>query len=274
MADMSHCTLMDGGPGGTARSELDQRGNLTNAAVDGHGSPRDSRKRCEPSERFFGDGWLPGARATDGLDRDPEYRGLLIDRSPREVAFMLSEAIEYFGLQNSDMPLKPIDNGPGHSGDLEYHSDASSVWQLGMKAIYGMAQGRPRSVSNAWRDMATLVIHARRDGVNEERARREEADLKFIRDTERRTIADGFVYFIGGDEGPIKIGWSSNVEGRLKGLQTSHAAPLKVYAFKKGRLAHEAWYHKRFAAHRLHGEWFERHPDVLAEIERLSNGLR
>jgi len=48
MADMSHCALGDGGPGGTATSELDQRGNLTNAAVDAHGSPRDSRERCEP----------------------------------------------------------------------------------------------------------------------------------------------------------------------------------------------------------------------------------
>lgn len=31
-------------------------------------------------------------------------------------------------------------------------------------------------------------------------------------------------------------------------------------------------YHARFAAHRLRGEWFAPHPDILAEIEHLNGG--
>lgn len=32
----------------------------------------------------------------------------------------------------------------------------------------------------------------------------------------------------------------------------------------------ERAYHAMFKAHRLHGEWFEPHPDILAEIARLT----
>ena len=32
----------------------------------------------------------------------------------------------------------------------------------------------------------------------------------------------------------------------------------------------EKEYHPRFAEHRLHGEWFHPHPDILAEIDRLN----
>nr|WP_144036753.1 GIY-YIG nuclease family protein [Sphingopyxis witflariensis] len=45
---------------------------------------------------------------------------------------------------------------------------------------------------------------------------------------------------------------------------------LSVLASGWGTLKDERILHDRFAAHRLHGEWFERHPDILAEVERLS----
>jgi len=50
MAENRHINGMDGGPGGTATSELDQSVSLTNPALDAHGSLRDSRERCEPSD--------------------------------------------------------------------------------------------------------------------------------------------------------------------------------------------------------------------------------
>jgi hypothetical protein len=36
-------------------------------------------------------------------------------------------------------------------------------------------------------------------------------------------------------------------------------------------VAREKMYHRRFAHRRLHGEWFERCPEIEAEIERLNN---
>jgi hypothetical protein len=79
------------------------------------------------------------------------------------------------------------------------------------------------------------------------------------------------VYFVGADEGPIKIGWCKNIAKRLVELQCGNPARLSVLATAPGRSHLEAEYHRRFAAHRLHGEWFERHPDILAEIARLSS---
>lgn len=78
------------------------------------------------------------------------------------------------------------------------------------------------------------------------------------------------LYFIGSDSGPIKIGISGCVEKRLKQLQTSNPYPLKLLAVVKSAGLEESAYHERFAAHRLHGEWFERCPAILTEIARLN----
>lgn len=78
------------------------------------------------------------------------------------------------------------------------------------------------------------------------------------------------IYFIGPDDGPIKIGWASNIVTRVRDLRLANAFPLRIWASVGGPPSLEREYHKRFAAHRLHGEWFERHPDILAEIERLN----
>jgi hypothetical protein len=80
----------------------------------------------------------------------------------------------------------------------------------------------------------------------------------------------GVTYFIGGDVGAIKIGRSVNLEVRLKDIQACSPIPLRVLATRKG-VSREQLYHKKFAAYRLHGEWFERCPEIEAEIERLAN---
>lgn len=79
------------------------------------------------------------------------------------------------------------------------------------------------------------------------------------------------VYFVGGDEGPIKIGFTQQpIKERLKSIQNGSPIKLRVLATMPGVRKKEAWYHRLYAAHRLHGEWFERHPDILAEIERIN----
>ena len=88
--------------------------------------------------------------------------------------------------------------------------------------------------------------------------------------TEERAARPAFVYFIQTATGQIKIGKACDVKARLKGLQTSHPVRLELLATTEGGKEQERRYHKRFADHRLHGEWFEPHPDILAEIERLN----
>lgn len=78
------------------------------------------------------------------------------------------------------------------------------------------------------------------------------------------------VYFIAGDSGPVKIGVAADPAVRLKTLQTANPVRLSILATAKGGSQKEAAYHRRFAAHRLHGEWFERVPEILDEIERLN----
>ncbi|WP_066781902.1 GIY-YIG nuclease family protein [Sphingomonas sp. CCH5-D11] len=77
-------------------------------------------------------------------------------------------------------------------------------------------------------------------------------------------------YFIGGDDGPVKIGFSAKPESRLRDLQVGSPYPLKVLATIGSGARMEALYHREFASSRLHGEWFERTPALLAEITRLN----
>ena len=88
----------------------------------------------------------------------------------------------------------------------------------------------------------------------------------------RPDASEGLVYFIRSEAGPIKIGKARDPQARLKTLQTSHFAKLEIAATCEGGLPKEAEYHRRFAKHRLEGEWFDPHPDILAEIDRLATG--
>lgn len=77
------------------------------------------------------------------------------------------------------------------------------------------------------------------------------------------------VYFVQGELGRIKIGFSSNVESRLRDLQCSSAVPLRLLASIPGGPAVEAELHARFASARVHGEWFEPTEDLLVFIEAV-----
>ena len=84
------------------------------------------------------------------------------------------------------------------------------------------------------------------------------------------TQNEGWVYFIGGDEGPVKIGWTAtDARRRLRSLQTGNPTRLAILGEARGSLATEAQIHRRLREHRLTGEWFERGPALneLAELE-------
>lgn len=79
----------------------------------------------------------------------------------------------------------------------------------------------------------------------------------------------GAVYFIAGDIGAIKIGYSEYPLSRLGVLQTGSPIRLRIMALRRAPISVERQYHEQFAAHRLHGEWFTRCPEIEAEITRL-----
>jgi hypothetical protein len=78
------------------------------------------------------------------------------------------------------------------------------------------------------------------------------------------------VYFVQGTNGgPIKIGESADVRGRLRDLQACSPVLLRllgVVVDLDDRRAEEQGWHARFASTRLHGEWFEATPALLAAI--------
>jgi hypothetical protein len=81
----------------------------------------------------------------------------------------------------------------------------------------------------------------------------------------------GIVYFIGCDAiSRVKIGFAGDsIKRRMKELQCGSPVELSLLATAEGGLLQEQIYHLQFAEYRLHGEWFERSPEIEAEIERL-----
>lgn len=75
-------------------------------------------------------------------------------------------------------------------------------------------------------------------------------------------------YFIGADEGPVKIGRTTKVLTRLGRLQVCCPIPIRIlglvsldYMRNDGPgdpLTFESWCHRMLAGNRLHGEWFDR----------------
>lgn len=55
----------------------------------------------------------------------------------------------------------------------------------------------------------------------------------------------------------IKIGYSAKPGARLGDLQTASPHELTLLGEIPGTKAHESWLHKRFAKHKLKGEWFD-----------------
>lgn len=77
------------------------------------------------------------------------------------------------------------------------------------------------------------------------------------------------IYFIAGRGGAIKIGYSRDPKARMRAHQTSHPEPLRLIATVHGGRDLEAEYHRRFAEHRVNGEWFKPAPELLAEIRQI-----
>lgn len=83
-----------------------------------------------------------------------------------------------------------------------------------------------------------------------------------------RREAARYVYVVQGiDGGPIKIGRTRDVASRVSSLQTACPFELRVLHFIEHENAAflESALHQRFAAARLHGEWFDPEEPAVAE---------
>lgn len=119
-----------------------------------------------------------------------------------------------------------------------------------------------------------------------DRIRALEEEIEFARLMDRvdarggaRREASSRVYFVRrSSDGRIKIGYSSNVDGRIKAIaselrsMTGARVLLDVLATIPGRSREEADLHDRFSHLRRHGEWFDPGPDLLALIASIRDG--
>jgi predicted GIY-YIG superfamily endonuclease len=69
-----------------------------------------------------------------------------------------------------------------------------------------------------------------------------------------------FIYVIGPDNPPLKIGITNNCERRLRSLQTGHCEKLKIYhqepVDRNLAKTFESIVHHNLKLKRTHGEWF------------------
>jgi hypothetical protein len=75
-----------------------------------------------------------------------------------------------------------------------------------------------------------------------------------------------------GEDGPIKVGATANLQRRLSNLQCSSPTPLRLVdslPFQKGL---ERRLHNHLRGHHVRGEWFRSAPDVVAAFDRVRAG--
>jgi len=117
--------------------------------------------------------------------------------------------------------------------------------------------------------------------------KKEEKKAKQIKDEMEKAISEstyrkrkyqmrypGYIYFVQGEcGGPIKIGYSTDIEKRIKTLQTGYPDVLGILYLIPGDMADEEELHKELAYYRMRGEWFKPDEEVLRKIEFLKQNI-
>lgn len=83
-------------------------------------------------------------------------------------------------------------------------------------------------------------------------------------------MSECYIYVIGREDGPVKVGISSGPNGRLMALQIGCPFTIGLLHQRKCRdrdhaLQHESIFHDVYAPHRLRGEWFDMESDLAIE---------
>lgn len=84
---------------------------------------------------------------------------------------------------------------------------------------------------------------------------------------------EAWIYFIQSADGPVKIGFTSDIKKRMSNLRTSHPGDLKLIAQFPGTRHLERVIHAELWQHRLNGEWFADVPAVTKVIDTLKEVL-
>lgn len=75
------------------------------------------------------------------------------------------------------------------------------------------------------------------------------------------------VYLVrAGENGPVKIGRTANVPARMQQLQVGHPEPLALIRTVDGGAGVETWFHRKFSADHIRGEWFRFSPDMTTVL--------
>lgn len=79
-----------------------------------------------------------------------------------------------------------------------------------------------------------------------------------------------FIYVIGREEGPVKIGITSSPGSRLTTIQTGCHFKIEILHLRECRdreqaLDHEETFHRLYREQRLSGEWFDMEADLAIE---------
>ncbi len=69
-------------------------------------------------------------------------------------------------------------------------------------------------------------------------------------------------------DGAVKIGWTSDVERRLRELRKENRVAVVLLAAFPGDKPDEGRMHLRFAADRIDGEWFRASPSLMSLVNR------
>lgn len=159
----------------------------------------------------------------------------------------------------------------------EYDTDGLSSGEADRaRATRTINKGAMQVVASSLLNQRTQLISGEtqiHEGIQElERLRRPARDttppLPVFAAPMRSTKDRSRVYFIT-DGVAIKIGVSEKPDLRLKGLQTSHHAPLSILGTADGGYSLEADLHGLFADSRLSGEWFSDSQALRDKISEL-----
>jgi hypothetical protein len=88
-----------------------------------------------------------------------------------------------------------------------------------------------------------------------------------------KKLGEGCLYFIGVDDGPIKVGWTVEIVRRMREFQIAHWQELRLYGQIDGPASIEREAHARLSGHRVRREWFERDAALALLSALRSTGL-
>jgi hypothetical protein len=204
------------------------------------------------------------------LQPNDGYSGITECWTDDEAGTIFAELLDRFCVYHLNrFPLPPSGLPGFREVGFSQEDRPAKLFELGLRYAVAIIRNERRAMHLRWQDAEEFIRKT-------EQGAEQRVELREIRrqmdEAERRTAQEQLVYFIGSTSGPIKIGIAVRPEERLSTLQTGHHERLELLATCPGGQKQERAYHKQFAARRLNGEWFERCPEIEAEIERLKTG--